>query len=212
VVTGPTPGQAYRVGDRVSVAGTIVGVNNSDSDWVNVEAFGAVFTVEPSGHPDISRIAAMADPRTVALDPALLHKELHEVIAERDELRELLDGIGVTAANAPEDGDSFGLLEEIAMRIAAASVPDSTPIDEWPDPDNPVTGRTPGASAEPDTARALDLARDEITSVRNVLARVLGEFKRSGSGHSARLGQMTIARAYRDGGLPLPDDLAGIGE
>lgn len=71
--------------------------------------------------------AAMADPRMVALDPALLHKELHEVIAQRDELRELLDEIGVTAANVPEDGDSFGLLEEIAMRIGAAGVPDSTP-------------------------------------------------------------------------------------
>lgn len=57
-----------------------------------------------------------------------------KVAAERDRLRELLDEIGVMAANAPEDGDSFGLLETIAMRIAAASVPDTTPIDEWPDP------------------------------------------------------------------------------
>lgn len=40
--------------------------------------------------------------------------------AERDRYRELLDEIGVMAANAPEDGDSFGLLEEIAMRIAGA--------------------------------------------------------------------------------------------
>jgi hypothetical protein len=52
-----------------------------------------------------------------------------DLTAERDELRELLDDIGVTAANAPEDGDSFGLLEQIAMRIAAADVP----IEEWPD-------------------------------------------------------------------------------
>jgi hypothetical protein len=66
---------------------------------------------------------------------------------ERDKYRELLDEIGVIAANAPEDGDSFGLLEQIAMRIAAIDVPDSTPIEEWPDPENPVTGRTPGASA-----------------------------------------------------------------
>ena len=35
------------------------------------------------------------------------------------DLREKLDEIGVLAVNAPEDGDSFGLLEEIAMRIAA---------------------------------------------------------------------------------------------
>jgi hypothetical protein len=62
-------------------------------------------------------------------------------------LRELLDEIGVMAANAPEDGDSFGLLEEIAMRIAAAGVPD-----EWPDPENPVAGRTPGAAAAPGLA------------------------------------------------------------
>lgn len=133
------------------------------------------------------------------------------VTAERDELRELLDEIGVLAANAPEDGDSFGLLEVIAMRIAAIGVPEREPLDEWPDPDNPVTGRTPGAAPELAAVRALDIARDEITSVRNVLARVLGEFKRSGSGHSARLGQMTIARAYRDGGLQVPDDLAGLG-
>jgi hypothetical protein len=70
------------------------------------------------------------------------------ITAERVELRELLDEIGIIAANAPEDGDSFGLLEQIAMRIAAAGVPDSTPLDEWPDPGNPVTGRTPGAVAE----------------------------------------------------------------
>ena len=67
--------------------------------------------------------------------------------AEADHLRELLDEIGVMAANAPEEGDSFGLLEEIAMRIAAVDVPDSTPLDEWPDPENPGTGRTPGTGA-----------------------------------------------------------------
>lgn len=48
--------------------------------------------------------------------------------------RTLLDEIGVMAANAPEDGDLFGLLEEIAMRIAADGVPDSTPLDQWPAP------------------------------------------------------------------------------
>jgi hypothetical protein len=66
-------------------------------------------------------------------------------LAVADKYRELLDEIGVMAANAPEDEDSFGLLEEIAMRIAAVDVPDTTPIDEWPDPESPVTGRTPGA-------------------------------------------------------------------
>ena len=43
--------------------------------------------------------------------------------ARLDKALELLDEIGVMAANAPEDGDSFGLLETIAMRIAAAGVP-----------------------------------------------------------------------------------------
>jgi hypothetical protein len=73
-----TPGQAaYRVGDRVSVTGMIVGVNDSDSDWVNVEAFGAVFTVEPSGHPDLSPVAAR-QPRP---DPA---DALHALAAKWD--------------------------------------------------------------------------------------------------------------------------------
>jgi hypothetical protein len=69
--------------------------------------------------------------------------------AERElaALRELLNEIGVMAANAPEDGDSFGVLEQIAMRIAAVDVPDSTPLGEWPDPENPVTGRTPETAA-----------------------------------------------------------------
>ena len=49
-----------------------------------------------------------------------------EVRYERDKLRELLGEVGGMAANAPEDGDSFGVLEQIAMQIAAASVPDST--------------------------------------------------------------------------------------
>lgn len=43
--------------------------------------------------------------------------------AETQRLHELLDEIGVMAANAPEEGDSFGVLEQIAMRIATADVP-----------------------------------------------------------------------------------------
>jgi len=70
--------------------------------------------------------------------------------AEADKYRELLDEIGVMAANAPEEGDSFGLLEEIAMMIAAADVPDTTPIGEWPDPGSPSAGRTPGAAFPPE--------------------------------------------------------------
>jgi hypothetical protein len=127
-----------------------------------------------------------------------------DLAAERDELRKLLDEIGVIAANAPEDGDSFGLLEQIAMRIAAAGVPDSTPVGEWPDPENPVTGRTPGAAAAPELAavvRALDIARDEITGLRNLAADILGEFKASGDGHRARIGQVGYARWVQRAGL-----------
>jgi hypothetical protein len=51
---------------------------------------------------------------------------------QNEDLRSLLDGVGVMAANAPEDGDSFGVLEQIAMRIAAVDVPDSTPLDVRP--------------------------------------------------------------------------------
>jgi predicted ArsR family transcriptional regulator len=43
--------------------------------------------------------------------------------AEILKFRELLGEIGVMAANAPEDGDSFAVLEQIAMRIAAAGLP-----------------------------------------------------------------------------------------
>ncbi len=39
---------------------------------------------------------------------------------------QLLDEIGVLAANAPEDGDSFAVLEEITMRIAAHGIPDES--------------------------------------------------------------------------------------
>lgn len=65
----------------------------------------------------------------VPAEPGLagVQAELREAGAENMRLRALLDEIGVTAANAPEDGDSFGLLEEIAMRIAAADVPDDEP-------------------------------------------------------------------------------------
>jgi hypothetical protein len=62
------------------------------------------------------------------------------------DLRALLDGIGVMAANAPEDGDSFGLLEQIAMRVAAAGAS----LANWaralagPEGCEEVTGRTLG--------------------------------------------------------------------
>jgi hypothetical protein len=111
------------------------------------------------------------------------------------------------------DDDEWFCLRDLADTAEAAADPDHEPgLSECGcracDP-----GRHGTAPDLADVTRALDLARDELTSVRNVLARVLGEFKRSGhSGHFARLGQMAVARAYRDGGLPLPDDLAGLGD
>jgi hypothetical protein len=61
-------------------------------------------------------------------DIASLTDQRNRVSETADHLREVLDEIGVMAANAPEDGDSFGVLEEIAMRIAAVDVPDTTPV------------------------------------------------------------------------------------
>lgn len=94
--------------------------------------------------------AAMAEHAELEDAYAAAHGRVAELEGELDALRGLLDEIGVMAANAPEDGDSFGLLEQIAWRIAAVDVPDSTPLDEWPDPENPITGRTPGAAATVD--------------------------------------------------------------
>jgi hypothetical protein len=47
--------------------------------------------------------------------------------AEADRYRDLLDEVGTLAANAPEDGDSFAVLEQIAMMVAAVDVQDSVP-------------------------------------------------------------------------------------
>jgi hypothetical protein len=47
--------------------------------------------------------------------------------AELARLREVLEEVGVMAANAPEDGDCFAVCEEIAMRIAAHGVPGTAP-------------------------------------------------------------------------------------
>jgi septal ring factor EnvC (AmiA/AmiB activator) len=76
---------------------------------------------------EIARITAQRDEARADRDDYAVRLKAADqswtrLAAERDRLRELLDEIGVTAANAPEDGDSFGLLEEIAMRIAAADV------------------------------------------------------------------------------------------
>jgi hypothetical protein len=86
--------------------------------------------------PDASARAALRERHGVEPTPELaayeadiasLTDQRNRVSETADHLRELLDEIGVMAANAPEDGDSFGVLEEIAMRIAAVDVPDSAP-------------------------------------------------------------------------------------
>lgn len=79
-----------------------------DREWVVGRALSALGWAELPGTAPAFAAARPLDADFMA-----------EIIAERDRLRELLDEIGVMAANAPEDGDSFGVLEEIAMRIAA---------------------------------------------------------------------------------------------
>ena len=49
--------------------------------------------------------------------------------------------------------------------------------------------------------RALDVARDEITGLRNLAADILGEFTASGDGHRARIGQVGYARWAERAGL-----------
>lgn len=74
---------------------------------------------------DIGR-AAQPAPELAALRKRLGEAAALHLLAaaERDQLRRLLDEIGVMAANAPEDGDSFAVCEQIAMMAAGAGVPD----------------------------------------------------------------------------------------
>jgi hypothetical protein len=83
-------------------------------------AWGSAPDLKPVD-PSVIADKALAELRRLAVDEeaAAEWQPLRELAA----LRELLDEIGTLAANAPEDGDSYGLLEEIAMRIAAAGVP-----------------------------------------------------------------------------------------
>jgi hypothetical protein len=77
--------------------------------WVDDEA------KQPQDAPGLD---ADADLETLA-DTRIQVGVLQDQLAK---IRELLDEIGVMAANAPEDGDSFAVCEEITMRIAAAEV------------------------------------------------------------------------------------------
>lgn len=128
-----------------------VEANHGDHpEWVS--ELRALLPISEQPTPELTPVEAVR--LAVAEDWQPIVDKAH---AEADHLRELLDEIGVMAANAPEDEDSFGVLEQIAMRIAAMDVPDTTPIDEWPDPENPVTGRTPGgvAASDADELRAV---------------------------------------------------------
>jgi hypothetical protein len=93
-------------------------------------------------------------------------------------LRDLLDEIGVMAANAPEYGNSFGVLEEIAMRIAAAgggividiapapgALLNGIPLDDYPD-----------ASAAPAHASPESDAGAKLTAIRTHCERKAAEF------------------------------------
>jgi hypothetical protein len=57
------------------------------------------------------------------------------------------------------------------------------------------------AAENAEAVRALDLARDEITALRNLAADILGEFKPAGDGHRARIGQVGYARWAERAGL-----------
>lgn len=66
-------------------------------------------------------IASLTDQRNRVSDTA------DQFRAQAARYRDLLDEIGTLAANAPEDGDSFAVLEQIAMMVAAVDVQDSAP-------------------------------------------------------------------------------------
>ena len=88
------------------------------------DPFGA--PVVRTGKPEVRTTADRPAPELAAarFDAEQAREALSAVMAEHRQLRELVDEIGVMAANAPEDGDSFAVCEEIAMRIAAHGIPE----------------------------------------------------------------------------------------
>jgi hypothetical protein len=69
---------------------------------------------------------------------------------------------------------------------------------------------TPAGELPDEAVRALGLARDEITALRNRCGRLLGEFGRGSDGYRARLSGVVLAREYHDAGLQVPDRLAHL--
>jgi hypothetical protein len=90
--------------------------------WAEVDA-----AQQPQPAPELADTVAMATFQDIYEQLSSREAELEGAYTVNDHLRDLLDEIGTLAANAPEDGDSFGVLEEIAMQIAAVDVPDSEP-------------------------------------------------------------------------------------
>jgi hypothetical protein len=91
----------------------------------SIAEYAAAPQASANTYPSPQPAPELAKVRKRLGETAALHLS---AVAEREKLRELLDEIGVMAANAPEDGDSFGVLEEITMRIAAVDLPDTTPV------------------------------------------------------------------------------------
>ena len=122
-MTAQTPGQASHEARQAAKARRM-GVPGREPDSTLVAIIGLRWDELPAGmraDEEAGAQAAISWQRAEDVNPTA---EDYDHAAEILRLRELLDEIGTLAANAPEDGDSFGLLEEIAMRIAAADVPD----------------------------------------------------------------------------------------
>lgn len=130
------------------------------------------------------------------------------VAAERDLLRELVDEVGVMAANAPED-DGFAVCEQIAMRIAAADIPDATPTSEQPAPAAADGGPCPGCES-------LRRQHAETCGEVGFLAGALSEIARrtAGSGQGLAIAAHGIARDALErlhaGGAAPADGLAAL--
>jgi hypothetical protein len=80
---------------------------------------------EPQPAPELAAyeadIASLTDQRNRVSDTA------DRLRAQAARYRDRLTQVGTLAANADEDGDLFGLLQDIAMKVAAVDVPDSAP-------------------------------------------------------------------------------------
>lgn len=107
------------------------------------------------------------------------HREDADAMAATRAGEGLAEVIGIALLDRPEPQPAPGLAE-----APFGTVPGD--YDEWPDPENPITGRTPGA-AGPEVA-----AMAEAQDLRELLAEVLasissGEFTAQASRHLNKL-------------------------